>query len=105
MNTEQDRTKYIEALESRLREWQKKIEQLRISIESADPEQRPRLQRLIAELEDQRRTVEVRLEELRAFTRLRWRDLQENVERARHELEVALDDARSKAAELDERND
>lgn len=94
----EEQQQYIEGLEQQLEHWRRAIDELGVAIESAAPQERPRLQRLLAELKDRRRTVEVRLEELRAFTRIRWRDLRENVERARHEFETALEDARARTA-------
>lgn len=100
---ERNKQAYIDAVERRMAHWIREIDRLRVAADAASPEDRPRLQRLLSDLADRRRTVEVRLDELKVLEDVRWRDLQENVARAEHAFETALETSSQKVRKLTEK--
>lgn len=87
---------YENELKSQIDDWNDRIKQLESQLEQETGDKAEKLSSQLDEVQGLKRKFETRLEELQDFTNKEWENLKLGVERARYEVNLALDELQKK---------
>ncbi len=87
---------FQQKLEAQLKEWDAKLDELKVKVREAKTELRADYEKQLGILSEKRATAQAKLQELRLRTEDAWEDLKGGTERAWDEMRKALDQIASR---------
>ncbi len=95
MTAESDKyQQYEQELKQQIQDWNDQLEQLRARIEDTSHDAAQELRKRIDEVDDLKRKFQVRLDELQNHMNKQWENKKLGVERARYEVNLALEEVK-----------